>query len=346
MTLLLLLACPVEGVDSGDTGVPVMPIPVMMSAGHKATCAVLEDATAECWGTEEFGQAPAPEGSFTDLSVAMEHACGIVEDLGVPFCWGENEYGRASPPTTAYERVTTGGYHSCAWTPGADGECWGYDAFERLVLPDGPLAVVAAGRHDTCTLTGDGVTTCEGPRVGNHEVPEGVFLDVDVGEFDACAVREAGGVVCWGEGDLSESAPDSGTFTSVTVGGKHACALTADQLVTCWGDNTHKQGKAPALIFASITAGGGAHLRARHPGRRLVLGARRRGPVQPSVPDPEPVEGARRGGVGGDQVDPEVHRVGDLGEDGLESRLVCRRARVYDSWNGSTTVTLPSLWPC
>ena len=64
---------------------PERPGGVLVSAGWQHTCAVRESGELVCWGSDESGQADAPEGSFRSVSVsgsyqrAGGYACAVRE---------------------------------------------------------------------------------------------------------------------------------------------------------------------------------------------------------------------------------------------------------------------------
>ena len=66
---------------------------------------------------------------------------------------------------------------------------------------------------------------------------------VSAGGSHTCALKDGGGVVCWGSSDLGQTtvplAAQSGA-TAVSAGATHTCALTAG-VVVCWGNNASGQ---------------------------------------------------------------------------------------------------------
>ena len=79
-------------------------------------------------------------------------------------------------------------------------------------------------------------------------------IGVSAGRHSACAVRENGSVVCWGQGtngrlgqgDTSDSSvpvpvDDIANAISVSVGRDHACAVLATGTIQCWGKNNYGQ---------------------------------------------------------------------------------------------------------
>jgi alpha-tubulin suppressor-like RCC1 family protein len=68
-----------------------------VSAGGIHTCGLRPDATVECWGANDHGQATPPAGRFIEVAAGGLHSCGIRDD-GTVACWGANDQGQAAPP--------------------------------------------------------------------------------------------------------------------------------------------------------------------------------------------------------------------------------------------------------
>lgn len=99
----------VTGVDSTADGDPVLVEGVenamVLAAGDAHACAILEDGTAMCWGSNDAGQVGTSSesaGVFTpvavealsaaiDVSAGAQHTCALHES-GTVSCWGSNQY--------------------------------------------------------------------------------------------------------------------------------------------------------------------------------------------------------------------------------------------------------------
>ena len=68
---------------------------------------------------------PAPKRGYVDISYGSDHACALHEDGSIG-CWGSNEYGKASPPSGEFKSVSAGEHGTCALRSD-DGKivCWG-----------------------------------------------------------------------------------------------------------------------------------------------------------------------------------------------------------------------------
>jgi hypothetical protein len=125
---------------------------------------------------------------------------------------------------------------------------------------------ITVGSGEACAVTASGAAVCWGendiaqiPSVGpvTSSVPAPVAglapgvaaVSLALGGEDACAVTQAGGVVCWGggaQGQLGNGSTAnsvapvpvvglSSGVTSVSLGQGFACALTRAGRVECWG---------------------------------------------------------------------------------------------------------------
>ncbi|WP_188755126.1 RCC1 domain-containing protein [Microbacterium album] len=100
-----------------------------ISAFHEHVCVLVDDGSAHCWGSDEFGQlgrggsgyasqpvavaraALPPDARLTQLSAGVEHTCALSADHGA-FCWGLGAYGRLGDGSTASHRVPARVDHS------------------------------------------------------------------------------------------------------------------------------------------------------------------------------------------------------------------------------------------
>ena len=116
-----------------------------ISAGAYHTCVVLYDGGMECWGRNDYQQAP-PERfypirktkKFIMVSCGVFHCCAIRDD-GAAECWGQKS-ARCSAHWHAtsfcedyyypgsgkkFISIAAGSYHSCAVDDEGEMQCWG-----------------------------------------------------------------------------------------------------------------------------------------------------------------------------------------------------------------------------
>jgi alpha-tubulin suppressor-like RCC1 family protein len=188
---------------------------VAAAAGH--SCAVLNDGTIQCWGTDDNGQlGDGNSGTYaesatpvqvlnianaTSVAAGDNHTCARLAD-GTVTCWGANSSGELGDGTTtdsatlvAVSRLTdatsvaTGLDYSCATRANGQVACWGTNDSGQL---------------------GNGKKTASHTPVSVIGVQDA--LAVAAGSSHACAVLSSGGVVCWGDGSLGNGT----TATSTT----------------------------------------------------------------------------------------------------------------------------------
>ena len=68
---------------------------------------------------------PAPKRGYIDVSYGSDHVCALHEDGSIA-CWGSNQHGKASPPSGDFKSVSSGEHGTCALRSD-DGKivCWG-----------------------------------------------------------------------------------------------------------------------------------------------------------------------------------------------------------------------------
>jgi len=197
----------------------------VISAGWGHTCVVTEDAAANCWGDNRFGQLGLGDGSgvyrtaipvavaggvpFRAVSAGDSHTCGVSTD-NTTYCWGWNtgqlgdgtHVNRASPTPVAggfsFATVEAGGRvdpqtrevaYSCGVTTNHQALCWGNDTNGRLGDGNG------------------GDTSTPVPVVGGLS-----FFSVSPWFRHTCGVTPDGAAYCWG--DNSSGALGNGTTAS------------------------------------------------------------------------------------------------------------------------------------
>lgn len=250
-----------------DFGQPV----VQMSVGTRHACAVLEDRSVICWGSNDGGELgiassresisaaesqPVELGGPVDSVSAGDGAtCALLEDESV-ICWGNGEiaglgYGNTdvvgdneTPVTVgavslgaSARAVAVGRFDQCAILECGTLRCWGLNRFGSAGLPlDGAI--------------GDNELPDSVPTVEVGGPVKRVAVGTEIADQRSCAVLFDNTVRCWGsqwsnQSDLRPVATSpidlDGAVVDVSVGDTHACALLSNGTVRCWGSGTDGQ---------------------------------------------------------------------------------------------------------
>lgn len=209
---------------------------VAVDAGGSHSCAIRADGAAVCWGDNSVGQSNPPEGKFTAIATGSIHSCGV-RAYGAAVCWGKNNVGQGSPPEGQFKAVVAGGYHSCGLLVGGSAVCWGDNNVGQSNPHRGEFTAVASGWYHLCALRADGAVVCWGDNSkGQVDVPSGLYTDVAAGGEHSCAVTIDGVVACWGNDYAAQASPPPGQYLAVDAGEDLVCALKHDQAVICWGN--------------------------------------------------------------------------------------------------------------
>ena len=246
---------------------------VAISAHYSSTCALLDDGSIACWGSNNYGQ--LGDGTTTDrhtptqtaslgagrtavaISSAGVNACAVLDDGSVA-CWGSNYYGQLGDGTTtdrhtptqtaslgagrAAVAITTTTGVTCVILDDRHVSCWGRNAYGQL--GDG----TTTDQH-TPTLPATGMISLDAGRTASA-------ISVSDASY-TCALLDDGSVVCWGRntlgqlGDGTTTNRDTPTQTAslgagrtavaISAGNDQTCAILDDGSVACWGSNQHGQ---------------------------------------------------------------------------------------------------------
>ncbi len=222
-------------------------------------CAIKNDQTAHCWGTNGAGQLgdgttterliPTPvSGGYTWTRLALAPGatsnantittCGIRTD-GAMMCWGENGYGQLGDGTTTRRTspvLIPGGY---TWSDLSVGEGWVCGVRTDNIL-------MCWGRNNAGQL-GDGTNV----QRGTPTLVSGSYTwdQVTAGAETTCGIRTNGIGMCWGssshgqKGMASNPTPylpraiDGGYYWKELSTGfsRTTCGVTTNHKLYCWG---------------------------------------------------------------------------------------------------------------
>ena len=237
---------------------------VALSSGGWHTCAILDDGTVSCWGSNDGGQ--LGDGTISYLSIPTQtsslgtgrttvaissgyfHTCTILDDGSVS-CWGRNSDGQLGDGTTTERNtptqtsslgigrtavaISSGARHTCAILDDGSVSCWGIN--DRGQLGDG--------------TTTDRSTPTQTSSLGTNLTA----VAISTGQYHTCAILDDGSVSCWGwsgggrlgnrtGGSNIKSTPTptlslgaNRTAVAISSGTDHTCAILDDGSVSCWG---------------------------------------------------------------------------------------------------------------
>jgi Regulator of chromosome condensation (RCC1) repeat len=218
----------------GSAAVNVTPLPVglnsvvAMAAGGRHTCAALTNGAVWCWGANDAGQLGSAPSAGASMPVEVVDRAGLPLDAA---------------------GVVGGATHACAIAKSNALWCWGSDVNGEL--GDGASAATsqpvqaaslgthvvaaAAGPHVTCALMDSQRVLCFGlndmGQAGQAPgmavpVPMAVSLDlataVAAGGTHACARRQGGQLLCWGDGKAVTPVRD--TVGAIAAGATDTCS--------------------------------------------------------------------------------------------------------------------------
>lgn len=229
--------------------------------------------TGSSGGSEALPVAVAGLTGIQSMTVSHTHTCALVGG-GDVYCWGSNDfrqlgdgtYTNSATPVLATQLnlganqdVFAGNDFTCAQPAAGALVCDGA-GFTRQTAASGVLEAdagqVALGNAHGCALV-DGRAHCWGRndfgetgngRFGNEYAPvkllNGGFAHAPgVAAEEGCAVRQDGGVSCWGGSFVQPPyvhAPVAGIGGQAGFlgrGDRYQCVLRDDAKVLCWGDN-------------------------------------------------------------------------------------------------------------
>jgi hypothetical protein len=236
----------------------------LMAAGAHSTCAVRNDTSLWCWGSNTYGQlrlsgtsnrlipTEVSGTSWAAVACGQTDACAIRTD-GTLTCWGNNGSGQLGATTTSAE--------------------------PRTEVPGGPWQSISPGAYQSCAIQVDGTLWCWGDNTNGQlgtgntvatsaptQVAGTGWSQVSTSFYHTCATKQDGTLWCWGLNanlELADSSIQShmlpgqvsgNDWTQVVTGLYHTCAIKHDKSLWCWGGNTAGQlgnSSTPVLVQGS-----------------------------------------------------------------------------------------------
>ena len=252
-------------------------IALKIAAGTSHTCAMMNDNTLTCWGSNTYGQIGDGTTSnrntptvvtglsnVSDLASGFAHSCAVLNS-GVVKCWGANNKGQVGDGTTSTRltATTVSGISTATkiQSSGAAGSVLPITPLGFTCAILGDLSVKCWGSN-TAGALGDGSTTDRLSPVSMLSVT-GVS-SISSNQLSSCAVDTNANVRCYGlndSGELGSSKAESTrsgitdlpyltNVTKLDSGAYHTCAVLGDNSVQCWGNHASGQvgvGSVPSI---------------------------------------------------------------------------------------------------
>jgi alpha-tubulin suppressor-like RCC1 family protein len=205
-----------------------------VSVGFGHVCAILNDDTVKCWGTNSFGGL-----GYGDTTTRGQTAGSMGDNLPTV------NLGTGRTAKRIYTPASSQGYFTCAILDNNQVKCWGRNNLGQL------------GQGHTINL-GDSAGEM-GDNLPYVDLGTGrTALSLALGADSACAILDNGTTKCWGSGfsgqlglgstvnlgdapgEMGDSLPvvSLGTgraATQLAGGDLHFCAILDNSLVKCWG---------------------------------------------------------------------------------------------------------------
>jgi alpha-tubulin suppressor-like RCC1 family protein len=207
-----------------------------IAAGSDHTCAILDNASIKCWGSNASGQLGLGDtnnrgdasGEMGDSLPAVELGSGITA-----------------------KAIAAGNQHTCAILDNASIKCWGENASGQLGLG------ITSDRGDESGEMGDNLNVVD---LGSGRTANAIVA----GGSHTCAILDNSAIKCWGENDqgqlglgntndrgdasdeMGDSLPavDMGsgiTAKAIVAGESHTCAILNNSAIKCWGRSNEGQ---------------------------------------------------------------------------------------------------------
>lgn len=210
-----------------------------IAAGTSFACALLDDGTVVCWGSNTSGQCglrdpgarphrpgdvakiPIGKAKAVAIGAGSEHACALLTNGGLA-CWGDDTYGqlgRGDAINDCHRRNLEGPFaKKCRIKP------------EQVAFPAGwNTSSFSLGQTHSCAVSARGDVACWGEDSDGR-------LGAGGGSPDTCAAEPDKGVPCRRRpSTLAVDASSGSKVAAVAAGAFHTCALYRDASVRCWG---------------------------------------------------------------------------------------------------------------
>eukprot|EP00798_Chlamydomonas_sp_ICE-L_P016181 gene16181-22342_t len=242
---------PVVDLGTGRTATSI-------TAGSYHNCALLDDGSMKCWGSNERGQ--LGNGKYCDRGDRVDQMGDNLPAIQFdpPSPTPPSPPQPPNPPGVDLSKdvprdVMVGVIHTCVLFTNGRVKFWGYLDFLGIGIIETKGSTVSQERTKTLPSILDSYVDLGTGRTATT---------IAVGVSHTCAILDKGDIKCWGYNydfqlgvkkaitkvgiytfEMGDELPavDLGTgrtATAIVVGGKHTCALLDNAVLKCWGADT------------------------------------------------------------------------------------------------------------
>ena len=227
-------------------------------------CGVRASGSIECWAKAQLSPLTPPPGSFVQVTVNNIGACGVTTTGSID-CWSRDEqrFDVSNRLTGTFVQFELLPYRTaCGLRVNGMIECTRERGDVASFSPSrGVFVTMSAGGSTVCGLTNHGTIECantwgSGTTLEPDEQPDGLFSDVSVGYYFACAVRSDSAIVCWDGHDERTYVGDKHRYVAVDLASEmHSnefCAVRTNGSVHCGSWNSPRD--PPDGRFTQLSA--------------------------------------------------------------------------------------------
>jgi hypothetical protein len=116
--------------------------------------------------------------------------------------------------------------------------CKGHNDNQQTEHPDGMFTQVLMEAFHACALDKPGAIHCWGAsNTEPHwtQPPSGSFVRLGGSSYDTCAIDTVGKLACWGKPWNGLTEPPVGAFVEVEGANANNCAISTEGRIVCWG---------------------------------------------------------------------------------------------------------------